>query len=63
MNEDRDMCDQDRGSTTTVQRTEEGSGVAGEVWARAAEQALQDMARAQRRTAGQEKSTRKTNIP
>jgi hypothetical protein len=63
MNEDRDTCDQDGGSTTTVQRTEEGAGVAGDVWARAAEQALQDMARAQRRTAGHEKSTGKTSIP
>ncbi len=63
MNEDRDAREQDGGSTTTAQRTEDGSGDAGDVWARAAEQALQDVARAQRRAAAGEKGTGKTGIP
>ena len=60
MNEDRDTREHDGGS---VQRTEAGSEIAGDVWARAAEQALQDMARAQRHAVVHEKNTGKTSIP
>jgi hypothetical protein len=57
MNEDRDTRDQGGGPTNTERGTETGSSVADDVWARAAEQALRDMARAQRQTAGPENST------
>ena len=57
MNEDRDTRDQDPGPGAMEQETPAGSGVAGDVWARAAEQALRDVARAQRRTAATEKGT------
>lgn len=57
MNEDRDTtCDQDGGPIATERGTEVGSGVAGDVWARAAEQALRDMARALRHTGASENS-------
>jgi hypothetical protein len=57
MNEDRDARDQDGGPIAIERGTEAGSAVAGDVWARAAAQALRDMARAQRRTAASEKVT------
>jgi hypothetical protein len=57
MNDDRDTRDQDGSPIATERGTEAGPGVAGDVWARAAEQALRDMARAQRHTGASEKST------
>ena len=60
MNEDRDTRDRDGGQE---QRTEAGLADAWDIWARAAEQALQDMARAQRYAAAREKSTARTVIP
>jgi hypothetical protein len=63
MNEDRDTRDREGGATTTVQRTESGSGGAGDVWARAAEQAREDMARAQRHAAARENGAGKNRIP
>jgi len=51
------MRDQGTGAVVTERGTEAGSSVADDVWARAAEQALQDMARAQRQTTGSENGT------
>jgi hypothetical protein len=62
MNEDRDTRDQDGGSAAD-QSTEAGSGTAGDVWARAAQQALRDMARAETHAAGRQKRTAKVVIP
>ena len=62
MNEDRDTRDRDGGSTSEGM-TEEGLPAAWDVWARAAEQALRDMARAQRHAAAREKGTARTVIP
>jgi hypothetical protein len=60
MNEDRDTRDQDGGPIPTEGEADGGPSVAGDVWARAAEQALRDTARAQR---AREKSRAKTGIP
>ena len=60
MNEDRDTRDQEGGPIATERGTEAGPNVAGDVWARAAEQALRDMARAQRAS---ERTTAKTGVP
>ena len=57
MNEDRDTRDQQGGPATAEPGTDAGASVAGDVWARAAEQALRDMARTQRDTAPPAKST------
>jgi hypothetical protein len=57
MNEDRDTRDQGGGPIGTERGTEAGPSVADDLWARAAEQALRDMARAQRHTTGPENST------
>ena len=54
MNEDRDMRDRSGGPTGTERGTDGESSAADDVWARAAEQALRDMARAQRQTTGPE---------
>jgi hypothetical protein len=57
MNEDRDTRDQGGGPSGTERATDAPSGVADDVWARAAEQALRDIARAQRHTTGPENGT------
>ena len=62
MNEDRDTRDRNGGSGVTEEGTE-GSVGATDVWARAAEQALRDMARAEKQAAGRERTSVKTNIP
>ena len=62
MNEDRDTRDQNGGSDVTEEGTE-ASGGASDVWARAAEQALRDLARAEKHAAARQKTTAKTNIP
>jgi hypothetical protein len=61
MNEDRDIRDADSGSTTERDATA-GEDAAGDVWARAAEQALRDMARAQRHAAAREQSRTKSGL-
>ena len=51
------MRDQGGGPIGTGRGTEAESSVADDVWARAAEQALRDMARAKRHTTGPENGT------
>jgi hypothetical protein len=63
MNEDRDTRDRDGESTTTVQGGGGWSRVGEHVWARAAEQALRDMARAQKRAGAHDQNTGKTSVP
>jgi hypothetical protein len=62
MNEDRDTGDPDGGSTTE-RRTKEGVEGTCDVWARAAEQARRDMARAQQHAAAREQGSAKSVIP
>jgi hypothetical protein len=62
MNEDRDMRDPDAGATTERSATP-GEGGTGDLWARAAEQALRDMARAQRHATAHEQSTANPGVP
>jgi hypothetical protein len=62
MNEDRDTRDRDDGSTPEG-TTEGGLPVVWDVWARAAEQALRDMDRAQRHAVAPEKGTARNGIP
>ena len=61
MNEGRYTRDPNGGSAT--ERTAEEAEATGDVWARAAEQALRDMARAQRHAAAREESPAKSVIP
>jgi hypothetical protein len=61
MDEDRDTRDRDGGSTSE-RIAGEGLLAARGVWARAAEQALRDMARAQRHAAAREEGTARTVI-
>src|SRR3954469_22132250 len=61
MNEDRDIRDPDAGSMTE-RATSAGEGATGDVWARAAEQALRDMARSQRHAAARQERPPKSGF-
>lgn len=59
MNEDHTTRDRDDGPAT-AQSAEDGVAGGGDVWARAAQQARRDIARAENHSTGREKSTAKT---